>query len=234
MTMDVRHLLTWVAALALVYVLIAYVVLPLVWRRFERRHPLLADIPGITHTGSGIPGDPLNVALIGNEAEVKAAFAAAKWLPADPLSLRADIAIAVDTVRKRSDPEAPVSNLYLWGRKEDLAFEQQMDGNPRERHHVRFWKAEKTADDGRPVWVGSGTFDLRVGFSDRTGQFTHHIARDIDAERDHIFQTLQQAGVLANVETVANFHTVREGRNGGGDPWVTDGALSLGTIRPGA
>jgi len=29
---------------------------------------------------------------------------------------------------------------------------------------------------------------------------------------------------------VSGFHTIREGRNGGGDPWHTDGRLFVGVI----
>ena len=47
-----------------------------------------------------------------------------------------------------------MTNLYLFGRKEDLAFEQPVGDSPRHRHHVRFWRAEKAAADARPVWVG--------------------------------------------------------------------------------
>jgi hypothetical protein len=180
--------------LILLYLLAAYLVAPLVWKRYERRHPALDDAPGITLTSDGHPGDPLNVALIGTDAELKAIMKAAGWDPADPLGLRADLKIAADTVLRRSYENAPVSSLYLFGRKEDLAFEQPVGGDPSRRHHVRFWRAEKTDPDGRPVWVGSATYDQRVGLSHTTGQITHHIAADVDAERDHLMGTLEQTG----------------------------------------
>jgi hypothetical protein len=31
---------------------------------------------------------------------------------------------------------------------------------------------------------------------------------------------------------VTNYHEKREGRNGGGDPWHTDGSLIAGVIKP--
>ena len=71
-----------------VYLLVAYVLMPLVWKRYERRHPALDDLPGITQTASGIPGDPLNVALIGTKSDVMKIMVAAKWYPADPLTLK--------------------------------------------------------------------------------------------------------------------------------------------------
>jgi hypothetical protein len=216
--------------LLLLYLAAAYLVMPVVWSRYVRRHPSLEDLPGITHTKAGIPGDPLNVALIGTETDVKKIMLAGKWHPADPLTLRSCLAIADDTVLKRPYNDAPVSNLYLFGRKEDLAFEQPVGNNPRKRNHVRFWRSEKADPDGRPVWVGSATYDERVGFSHTTGQITHHVAPDVDAERDHLFDDLEQTGDLSEVYVVDGFHKTRAGRNGGGDPWRTDGRLLVGVI----
>lgn len=113
-----------VTSVVLLYAVVAYLVMPWDWRRYVRRHPSLEDIPGITHTKVGIPGDPLNVALIGTETDVKKIMLAARWYPADPLTLRSCLEIADASVLKRSYDDAPVSNLYLFGRKEDLAFEQ--------------------------------------------------------------------------------------------------------------
>ena len=52
----------WLAALVqfvigglILYLVAAYVLLPLGWRRYERRHPALLDAPRVTHTGTGIP-----------------------------------------------------------------------------------------------------------------------------------------------------------------------------------
>jgi hypothetical protein len=160
-------------------------------------------------------------------------MAAATWYPADPLGLRSDLEIAADTVLKRADDRAPVSNLYLFGRKEDLAFEQPVGDSPRRRHHVRFWRAEKAAVDGRPVWVGSAVYDKRVGFSRTTGQITHVTAPNIDAERGYLFECLKKTRDLSETYFVDDFHKVRKGRNGGGDPWETDGRLDVGIILPG-
>ena len=213
------------------YLVLAYLVLPLIWVRYAHRHPALDDTPGITYTGDRHPGDPINVALIGSEDDVKTIMSAAGWYVADPLGLRSDLEIASDTVFKRSDNEAPVSSLYLWGRKEDLAFEQPVGDNPRQRHHVRFWESTQVDERGRQLWAGSATYDERVGLSHTTGQITHHIAADVDAERDHLFDDLNRTGRLSDVKSIDGFHRICEGRNGGGDPWHTDGRLLVGTIQ---
>jgi len=214
-----------------VYLAIAYVVLPAVWNRYEKRHSALDDAPGTTKTADGIPGDPINVALIGTKDDLVKIMLAAKWYEAAALGLKSDLKIAADTVLSRPDVDAPVSSLYLFGRKEDLAFEQPVGDNPRHRHHVRFWKSDQL-HDGRPVWLGSAIYDQRVGFSRDTGQITHVTAPNIDTERDYLFQNLEQSGDLVSTLKIDGFHKVLEGRNGGGDPWHTDGRLFEGIIRP--
>jgi hypothetical protein len=224
------RLLVILVVVLLGWFLTAYLVMPALWERYGRRHPSLEDIPGITYTGFDAPGDPLNVALIGTKAEVIKVMLAAGWTPSDPLSLKSCLEIAEATVFKRPYRDAPVSNLYLFGRKEDLAFEYPVGDNPRERNHVRFWETSKRDPDGRPLWIGSATFDKGVGLSHTTGQITHHIAADVDAERDFLFKTLEETGDLSETYVEKGFHKTLEGKNGGGDPWHTDGNLYVGVI----
>lgn len=215
-------------ALILAYLLVAYVILPLVWRRDTHRHPDLSGGPRVTHTPNGIPGDPVNLALVGSETDVIRAMTAGKWSPADPITFRSSVRISVDSVFRRPDPDAPVSVLELFGRKQDLAFEQPVGDSPRQRHHVRFWHWDQL-HEGREVWFGSVTFDERVGLSHTTGQVTHHIGPDLDAERDRLMAGLQQAGVTQKVYWVDGFQQL-QGKNGGGDPWHTDGRLGVALL----
>jgi hypothetical protein len=218
-----------VVALLLLYLLAAYVIIPLVWKR-ETRHQLDPyGVTRITHTPSGISGDPVNVALVGSEADVVHAMTAAKWYPADPITFRSSLRIAVDSVFRRPDDDAPVSTLELFGRKQDLAFEQPVGDSPRKRHHVRYWHWDQL-DQGREVWFGAATYDERVGLSDTTGQITHHIGPDVDAERDRILSGLKEAGQTLDVYWIDGFHKELAGKNGGGDPWHTDGRLGVAVL----
>jgi hypothetical protein len=221
-----RKILLLAGGVLLIYLVAAYLVVPLFWRSDTRRHPGLSDGPRITHTANGISGDPVNIALEGSESDVIHAMTAAAWYPADPITFRSSVRIAVDSVFHRPDDDAPVSDLFLFGRKQDLAFEQPVGGSPRQRHHVRFWRWDKL-EDGRPVWFGSATFDERVGLSHETGQITHHIGPDVDAEPDRIVADLQKAGQAQETDYVDHFHQPLEGKNGGGDPWRTDGRLAV-------
>jgi hypothetical protein len=166
----------------------------------------------------------------GSKAQLDRIMKKAGWFPADPLSLRSDVEIAEATVLGRPYQDAPVSSLYLWNRKEDLAFEQPVGNNPRERHHIRFWKSDQRDLAGHPLWAGSVTFDKSVGLSRTTGQVTHHIDGDIDAERDRLLKQLIATGMLIDTQYRNDFHQQKSGYNGGGDPWHTDGRLALGQI----
>jgi hypothetical protein len=214
-----------IGGVLIVYLAIAYFALPLLWRTAIHEDPDLAAGPHVTQTANGIPGDPINVALAGSEADVVHAMIKAGWYPANPITFESSMRIAVDTVLRRPDDEAPVSPLFLFGRKEDLAFEQPVGDSPRQRHHVRFWRWDKLVEN-RTVWFGSATFDERVGLSYTTAQVTHHIGPDVDAERDRIVSELQAAGEVERLIWKDHFHPELSGRNGGGDPWHTDGRLA--------
>ena len=222
----------WLVAAAItIYLLIAYLAMPRLDRWKVHHHPDLAAGEHLTQTGSGIPGDPLNIALVGSEEGVIRAFHAAGWDPANPLTFASSVRIAVDTVFKKPDPNAPVSNLYLYGRKEDLAFEKPVGHSPRERHHVRLWRSAQT-DDGQALWMGAAIHDIGVELSRTTAQVTHRIAPDVDAERDLLLAELAQANPQLTIRWIVDFHKILQGRNGGGDPWHTDGRLPVATLAP--
>ena len=211
---------------ALAWAVAAYLIVPRLWKLYFRYDPFVTEVARVTQTSDRHPGDPVNIVLVGSDAEVIKGMTAAGWFPADPITFRSSVRIVADSVLRRPDDDAPVSNLFLFGRKQDFAFEQPVGGGPRRRHHVRFWRLDKLHED-RPAWVGAATFDERVGFSYTTGQITHHIGPDVDAERDHITNELQKAGLVHSLEWNNAFHSQLEGRNGGGDRWRTDGRLAI-------
>ena len=96
----------------------------------EHQHKL-AGLTMVTRTAQGIPGDAINVGLVGAKDDVLCAMHAAAWYPADPITLRSSLRIAVDSVLRRPDDQAPVSDLFLFGRKQDLAFEEPIGSDGR-------------------------------------------------------------------------------------------------------
>lgn len=225
-----RRVTHFALALLLIWLASSYFIIPLLWKDVWLRGPSFDQSPRITETSDHHPGDPLNVALVGSEEQVKQIMQAAKWFPAAALGLESDLRIGADVVLDRPDDHAPVSNLYLFGRKEDLAFEQPVGDSPRHRHHVRLWKLAEKTEDGQTQWIGSAVYDEGVGLSRTTGQITHVTAENVDAERDYLFKCLAATNDLADEYAVPNFHDHLTGENGGGDPWKTDGALYVGVI----
>ena len=103
--------------------------LPLIWTHYEHQKGL-ANLPMVTRTGQGIPGDPMNVGLVGDKRDVVCAMHAAGWYPADPITLKSSIEIVGSVLLDRPYKDAPVSNLYYLGRREDLAFEKPIGPTP--------------------------------------------------------------------------------------------------------
>src|SRR5579872_7165251 len=67
-----------IAALGVIfaYTVLAYLLLPALWNHHEHQRGL-AGLPMVTRTAQGIPGDPINVGLIGDKREVLCAMQAA-------------------------------------------------------------------------------------------------------------------------------------------------------------
>jgi hypothetical protein len=224
-----RRWLAIFAALALAYLLLAYFLLPELWKHHEHE-PGLAALPMVTRTSVGIPGDALNVGLVGTKEDVLRSMQAAGWFPADPITLRTSIEIVGSVVLDRPYHHAPVSPLYYEGKKEQFAFEKPHGKSADKRHHVRFWLALEKGTDGRPVWLGSVTFDRGVGLSHDTGQVTHHIAPDIDVERDLLMRDLAAAGMVQTFFQISGTGPTLLGRNGEGDPYYTDGEIDVASL----
>lgn len=211
---------------------LAYLALP-------RLHRILTSIyvpdyfMGRTRTSDGLLGDPVNLAFHGDRARIEAAMAAAGWIPADPVGFASSWRIVASTLRRRSYPTAPVSPLFLFGRMQDLAYQQEVAGSPAQRHHVRLWQCPEgwLLPGGRRVdWLAAGTFDRAVGLSLFTLQVTHRIDADTDIERDHIVATVRAVPGV-EVDVIRDFSTGYHSRNGGGDSITTDGDLPILDVR---
>ena len=78
--------LPWLLAVAFTYAVAAYVILPRAVRiglYILRRQ----RVPSFTVTGDGLPGDPVNLALVGTIEQLRFACGAIGWSEADRLSL---------------------------------------------------------------------------------------------------------------------------------------------------
>jgi LssY C-terminus len=233
--------LPWVLALSLTYGLAAYVILPRVVRMslkiLQRQR-----VPSFTITGDGLPGDPVNIVLIGTLQQLHAAFATAGWSTADRLGVASSWRMIRAFVLNSPYPNAPFSTLYLFGRSQDVGFQEPINDSPRKRQHIRFWALSlaHSEDDvatasfwlntDRPsngefvLWVGAGTKDTGFSLTRLTFQVTHATDSDTNAERDYIVDELKRSRLIGDVtlhrsgERLASKHV---------NHYITDGEIAF-------
>lgn len=185
---------------------------------------------GRTRTADGLLGDPVNLAFEGSERDIHVAMRKAGWILAEENTLHSARKMITAFLLRRSYPEAPVSSLYLFDRRHQFAYQQEVGGTTVKRHHVRFWQAPRgwVLPGGHRVrWLGAATYDRSVGFSRFTWQITHKIDENTDVERDYVVDTLLFADPEIPVGVIKDYSTSYHHRNGGGDPLRTDGHLPV-------
>lgn len=216
-----------IVSILVAWLVSAYVLIPRLHRWFSRIY--LPDyFIGRVRTYDGLLGDPVNLAFNGTRTQMIDALQRAGWTLAEDLSLHSAIKMSYTSVFKKSYPQAPVSSLFLFGHKQDLAFQMEVDNNPRKRHHVRFWKTPKgwwLPGGYHADWLGAATYDRSVGLSTLTGQITHKIAENVDEERDFVVETVMKGNPSCSKVVVEHFTSGYHDKNGGGDRIYTDGAL---------
>ena len=211
------------------WVLLTYITLP-------RLHQLMTWIYlpdyffGRTRTAEGVLSDPINLAFDGSERDLHVAMRRAGWVLAEERTLASAWSMVRSTLLRRSYPAAPVSDLYLMGRRHDFTYQQEVGGTTTKRHHVRFWRMAPgfvLPGGYRADWLAAGTYDRAVGFSFFTLQITHRIDEDIDVERDFVIDTVRYADPQIEAEVIREFSTSYHHRNGQGDRIRTDGDLPV-------
>jgi hypothetical protein len=236
--------LPWVLAVGVTYGLAAYVILPRVIRLglkiLQRKL-----VPSYAITGDGLPGDPVNLALVGTLQQLRAAFATLGWSEADRLGAASSWRMVQAFVLNSPYPTAPFSTLYLFGRGQDIGFQKAIDNSPRKRHHIRFWALNETrvdqdwgaaefwkstdrpGDNDRVLWVGAGTRDTGLSFTRLSFQITHATDSDTNAERDYIVAELIKSRSIGATKVY---------QSGQGLPaehinhYITDGEIMLASL----
>jgi hypothetical protein len=236
--------LPWILAVGVTYGIAAYVILPRAVRMglkvLQRKL-----VPSFTITGDGLPGDPVNLALIGTLQQLRRAFAAVGWVEADRLGLASSWRMVRAFIFNSPYPTAPFSTLYLFGRGQDIGFQKAIDDSPRKRHHIRFWalslaRAEDTLgtagfwlntdrplDDACVLWVGAGTRDTGFSLTQLTFQVTHATDSDTNAERDYIVAELAKNRVIEGATSYQSGQHLPAKRV---NHYITDGEMTLASL----
>lgn len=170
-------------------------------------------------------GDPLNLVVIGEAPLMMSAMSECGWAfthRIDGTTVRRMITAAL-----RGNPylTAPVSSLYLFGRKQDVAF-QRARGNLSQRNHLRLWLAPFTAD-GRPVWIGQVSRDIGIKLTSQSPTLTTHVIDPmVDESRQFVLESLLFRFRISDFGFSRASDPAprsRPRRNLTGDTYVTDG-----------
>jgi hypothetical protein len=206
-------------AVFVTYVLAAYLLIPAIIRLFRIIIPA-NHLPLYCVTPDGFASDPLNIGVIATRRELITAMEKAGWYVADPPTWRYKLLMVASALVNRPYPNAPVSSLYLFGRKHDIAFEIPLEGGLGQRHHVRFWATTYEQNgrlsvhnihwhhrrahvkDDNLLWVGAASLDVGLNIIRHNFQLTHMIDPDTDQERELIIKQLSTSGLLKKTEAV--------------------------------
>jgi LssY C-terminus len=233
-----------ILALALTYGFAAYIFMPRAIRTglkiLQRKR-----VPSFTITGDGLPGDPVNVVLIGTNRQLHDAFAVSGWSEAERLGLTSSWRMIRAFIFNTPYPTAPFSTLYLFGRRQDIGFQKAIDNSPRKRHHIRFWalslasaqsalgtadfwlNTDRPPDDAHVLWVGAGTRDTGLSLTKLSFQITHATDSDTNAERDYIIAELkknQAVGEVLSYQAGQSLPTERVNH------YITDGEVTVANL----
>ena len=192
----------------------------------EALRRLLEELPCCAMDNDGKEfGDPLNVVLIGDSQDVLTALTRSGWSFTHRISLASVGRLAGATLGGDPYPVAPVSNLYLFGRKQDFAL-QRARPTISQRNHTRFWLAPLTFR-GRQVWVGQVSRDIGIKLTPNSPSLTTHIIDpEIDLTREYLLHSLLDAGLVAGFGFVkGSQYATRDAPavNLGNDPYFSDG-----------
>jgi hypothetical protein len=191
----------------------------------DRLLEALTALPCCATTRDDELGDPINIVLIGTLGAVRLALSSRGWALAESRSGAASWRMARAFITGDRVGYAPVSDLLLFDRPQDVAY-QKARKHVDARLHLRLWLAPMTWR-GQPVWVGQISRDIGVKLSGRLWPpTTHEIDPDVDAARYYLVQDLLAAKRVARVGFTTGVGPAPRAaprRNGEGDPYFTDG-----------
>ncbi len=173
----------------------------------------------------GTPGDAVNFALVGTEEQVKRAFVRSGWVAVDADTGSAIVNGLMATLQHKAYLAVPMSKLYLFGRPQDMSYARaEAVKVATERHHLRVWRSEVEVE-GRPLWVGSATYDNGLERDERNGKMTHSIDPEIDKERDFLRESFDSSGSMSSAAMVLPADSVHEAHTATGGSFHTDGRM---------
>lgn len=168
-------------------------------------------------------GDPLNLVIVGEGADVLATLVKQGWNLTETISSDTMWRTVASSLFGSKYSTSPVSPLYLFDRPQDIALQKARE-TVDERNHLRLWRAPVTFK-GQKVFVGQISRDIGVKFSSKTF-VTHKIDPVVDEARLYITLDMidsQHIKALGYVKGVGYSEREKPQYNYTEDPYYTDG-----------
>jgi len=150
----------------------------------------LNALPCCTTRADGMgEGDPLNIVLVSSGEDMVAALTSSGWDFTESITIDSIRRMIGAAISEQSFLTAPVSALYAFGRKQDMALQR---GRSRisQRNHMRLWLAPFRCE-GVPVWIGQVSRDIAVKTTSKSPTLTTHVIDPVvDESREYLFHSL--------------------------------------------
>jgi hypothetical protein len=187
---------------------------------------LLASIPNrATRPSNGRPSDLINLMFVGSREQISAAFRAAGWSEAAPVTMRSRFQGIRAVVEGRSSNSFPMTHLRLNDAEADMSWQKSLNDLSK-RHHIRIWKQPEMWE-GQEVWVAAATRDIDFAYMHHGSAMTHRIDGNIDLERDKIAHDLAFTSYVEVLDWSERSGIPSVMRNGTGDLMTTDTKLAV-------
>lgn len=170
-------------------------------------------------------GDPLNLVIVGGLDDAFPALVRRGWSPTEQKWSGSIMKTITSAFSGERYVNAPVSDLYLFGRAQDLALQKARD-TIHQRNHLRLWLSPMRYR-GKPVWVGQISRDIGVRLTFHSPTLTtHKIDPDVDEARTALTEDMAYSQNLQKIGFVKGVGAAPQnapGQNLTTDPYYTDG-----------
>ncbi|MGH7831139.1 MAG: LssY C-terminal domain-containing protein, partial [Candidatus Binatia bacterium] len=135
----------------------------------------------------GDRGDAVNLVIVGDDEDLISAFIRRNWRQTEIRYKGSSLKTLKSFFFKSEYDYSPVSDLYLLGRHQDMAF-QKPRRSIHYRNHLRLWQTPLRYQ-GKPVWIGAISRDIGTRATLKAAFFvTHRIDPDVDETREYLLQ----------------------------------------------
>jgi len=179
-------------------------------------------------------GDPLNFVIVGESQDVLNSLSRSGWSFTHRINLRTIRREVGAAIGGEAYSVAPVSSLYAFGRKQDVAL-QRARQSIAQRNHLRLWLAPFRFEE-RPVWIGQVSRDIGIKMTTKSPTLTTHIIDpQVDLTREYLLHSLFAEGLVDRfgfVKGSAAGTPAQPRMNLTGDPYFSDGMRLVVILSP--